>query len=587
MRRLIYALSSLIVLILATGCGGGGAGSEDTRQVPPQGSPSASVERATLEDPSLPGISQILGDYDDIPRVYWFFNEGGVQIPPDNFFSQRAREEIGIAFIPINPEPADFEEILFEMLAAGQQIDIIMTWRDLQNRLVAEGLIQPVCKWLNESYLPNLVRVSRIWDDALMESLRLDDGYIYAIPSVLNSVRPETLDWIRADWLEYLNLEIPTTYDELTAVLRAFIALDPAEDEDDHVRFFPFMVSGLWSFGYIFQAYGADMHWYIADDGYLELGILSPRLITVLELLSTWHNEGLINPDFMYTFSAEVMNAMMDSLVGYHRGWLSFYDAKIMAEFSPGANWIPIQPLRSPYFDRGYSDYIRPTVFTRNQYSIHRDSDIHDIFRLINWMNEDTATSTDYMTFEGAYWYQFGERGVHWDVIDGQFVGPGGPDTWQDLEKQAAAIRFALAYERDRWVGGAIRRFLNVFDTRWMGDDPFDMALIQWEQEHIIDAGLMATDIPLDSPHLARTIISLPDDDGLHDFLATFTNWSDWGLFAETIVYPAISGQGNIRTLFDQWLEMANEAGYQEFRRLVTAHVGIDLEAEEETDYDG
>jgi len=577
MKRMIHALTVLLLLALAAGCGGSGSDSDDTGQ--DQDTAPVTIERAAHED-YFPGIAQISGDYDDTPRVYWFFNEGGVQIPPDNFFSQRAREEIGVAFIPINPEPADFEEILFEMLAAGQQIDIIMTWRDLQNRLVAEGLIQPVDQWLNEDYLPNLVRVSRIWDDVLMDSLRLDDGHIYAIPSVLNNVRPDTLDWIRADWLEYLGLEVPTTYNELTAVLQAFTNLNPAQDEDDH-GFYPFMVSGLWSLGYIFQAYGADMHWYIADDGYLELGILSPRLVTVLGLLNTWYNEGLINPDFMYTFSSEVINAMMDGLVGYHRGWLGFYDAEIMAEFNPGANWIPILPLGSPYFDRGYSDYIRPAIFTRNQYSIHRDvGDIYAIFRLINWMNDDTATSAGYMTFEGAYWYQFGEKGVHWDVINGQFVGPGGPDTWEDPHMQAAAIRFALAYERDRWAGGAIRRFLNVFDTRWMGDDPHDRALIEWEQEHIIDAGLMATDIPLDSPHLARTILSLPDDDELHDFLATFTNWSDWGLFAETIAYPAISGQASPQILFSQWLEMANEAGYQEFRRLVTAHVGIN-EAEE------
>jgi len=582
MKRIIYILAALLLMLLAVGCGGDNP-QNDSNQEAEYDDPPATIERVTHEDDTQAFVPFIADEDDIYTRVYWFFNEGGVVIPPDNFFSQRAREELGIAFIPINPDPAGFEDTLFIMLAAGQQIDVIMSWRDLQYRLAADGLIQPVGQWLNEDYLPNLVRVSRVWDDALMDSLRLSDGLIYAIPSVQNSVRPETLDWIRADWLDQVGLDTPTTYSELTAVLQAFLSLNTAEDDED--MFYPFMVSGLWSLGYIFEAFSADMHWYMADDGYLEIGILSPRVVEVLRLLNTWYEGGLINQDFMYTSYSETINAITDGFVGYHRGWLSLYDAQIIEEFNPGAMWVPMLPLQSPYFDRGYAEYICMANFTRNQYSIHASADIDAVFKLINWMNEDTAISTSNMTFEGAYWYQFGERGVHWDVIDGQFIGPGGPGTWQDTNKQAAADRFLLQYETDRWASGAIRRFLNVYDTRWMGADPLDIALIYWETEHIIDAGLMPTDIPQDSRYRAKTITDFPDDDDLVEFMYTFTGWSDWGIFAETLAFPAISGYGNIQSLFDTWLEMANEAGYQELRRIVTQHVVIPA-YDEENGYD-
>ena len=569
-KALFYILLMMLLMPIAAGCG-----RNDTEPEPAQDDinhkpvPELQTPGHAYIPSSAGGVPEAYDPQCDAVRIYWFFNEGGMQIPSDNFFSQRAREEINVAFIPINPETFDYEDILFEMLAAGQQIDVIMTWPVLQQRLAAEGFIQPVDRWLNGDYLPNLIRVSRIWNDNLMAYLRHSDGYIYAIPSVHNTMRPMSFDWIRADWLERVGMRIPTTYTQLTEVLRAFAA-GPGRGADYH----PFMVSGLWGLRYIFEAFAADEHWYWADDGYLELGMLSPRVVDVFELLNTWFEEELMNQDFMLTFEPDVVARMLDGQVGYHRGWGSLHDGIMMRETNPQANWIPIPPMRSPFFDRGYTEYIRPTSLTRNQYSIHANTgDIDAILRLINWMTEDTATSAmpGNMTFEGAYWYQFGQRGVHWDVIDGRFVGPGGPGTWDDPEKQAAAERFGEAHEAGAWYGWAIRRFLNMFDTRWMGTDPLELAMLEWELENIVDAGLMATDIPLDSPFLAQaasTQVAYEDFRGFTDF---FADWGSWGAFAEFIAYPAIMGMDDIETLYDRWLEMANQQGYQEFRRVITA----------------
>jgi len=519
--------------------------------------------------PAVIEIEPIAND-PDITRIYWFFNERGIQIPADNFFSQRAREEIGIDFVPINPEALEFEDILFAMLEAGQQIDVIMTWRELQAQLADEGFIMPVQEWLNESYLPNLIRVSSIWDESLMASLRHNDGNIYAIPSVNNMVLPGTHDWIRVDWLRNVDMEIPTTYAELTAVLRAFAALAL---EDEYQEFYPLMASGIGGFEFIFEAFAADGHWYMAEDGYLELGILSTRVVEVLQLMNTWYEEGLINRDFFLTLPDEVSKWIIAGQVGYHRGWSSFYYSAVMQEQNPEAQWMPIVPLQSPYFDQGYYNYIRPTEFTRNQYSVHINANIEAVLMLINWMNEDTATSLEpgNMTFEGAYWYQFGERGVHWDVLDGYFVGPGGADDWINPDKQEAAQRFAAAVEIDTWTW-TLSRFINRFDTRWMSHDPHDIALLEWEMEHIINAGRMATDIPHDHRYLARAVLETPANEAFLVFIEDFTSWGSWDMFAEYLAYPAIMGMDDIQTLYDQWLYMANQQGYQEFRRAVTAH---------------
>jgi hypothetical protein len=248
-----------------------------------------------------------------------------------------------------------------------------------------------------------------------------------------------------------------------------------------------------------------------------------------------------------------------------------------MREIYPQAEWIPIKPLKSPYFDKGYNSYGRPTSFTRTQYSITtRARDVDAIMRLMNWMCIDTATVTgqpDQMTFEGSYWYAFGERGHHYDIMDGIFIGGGGPGTWPDHpDRQEAAERFQLVAETDRWAGWAMRRFVNVFDTRWMGTDEFGRAQVQWERENIIEAGLMSSDVPADARYLPRTTLMPLDNDDMNIFISTFGDLSNGGKFAEMIAYPVIFG-GDIDELYDAWLEHANANGYQEMRRIITDHM--------------
>jgi len=577
MKKVMFLLLAVaLLLVMAVGCSSDsedlGTGTpdaaEDTTDVEP--APIADDDDDESEEEAPPADSGAQEYH--FGRVTWFFNEGGIQIPADNYFSQRVLEEINVEFVPINPETADYEGVLFSFLAAGEQLDLIMTWAELERQLVMDDIIQPVGHWLNETYLPNLIRVSRIWDETLMTSLEHADGYIYAIPSVWNNVRPEQLDWIRTDWLEYVGMEVPTTFDELTEVLRAFAAGNPNQDD---LNFFPNMVNELWGLQGVFAAYAADNNWYMAEDGYLELGFLSPRVIEVLELINAWFEEGLINQDFMTTIYADITERIQAGLVGYHRGWSGLNHTEEIRGIYPDSDWAPILPLHSPYFSRGYESYERRTSHTRNRYVMSVNvRDPEPIFRLINFMNDDTATSTEpgQMTFEGGYWHQFGERGVHWDIMNGLFVGPGGPGTWEDPEMQAAAERFETVHETDRWAGWAVRRFLNVFDTRWMGVDPLGQAMVLWERENIIDAGLMRDDIPETERYRAWASL-VPQDDEITNFINYIGNFGSSEPFAEIIAFHAIMGMDDANDLYERWLEFANANGYQEIRRLVTEHI--------------
>lgn len=562
-RKLFMFLAMALVLLLIAACG------REPELTPTlvEDPPVSSGEAAASEDP-IPGPAT--QEY-EFARVTWFFNQGGIQIPQDNSFTQAALEAINVEFVPINPETPDFQGHLFAFLAAGEQIDVIHTWRGLEQQLVMDGVIQPVGHWLNENYLPNVIRIAYRWDDVLMDSLRHPDGLIYGIPNVSNHFVPDQADWIRADWLEHVGMDVPTTYEELEEVLRAFANSDP---NGDGINFFPYMVNEMYGLQHIFRAHAAGPDWHWAEDGYLELGILSPRVVPVLEMLNRWFEEGLINQDFMTTAHTEIVERVRSGLVGYDRGWGNLGDALVIQEIYPDAQWIPILPLRSQYFDQGYFSYYRRTSFAGQHYSIHVNArDIDAIFRLMNFMADDTATSTEpgNMTFEGGYWKQFGVRGENWDVINGFFVGPAGPGTWEDPIMQAAADRFETAFQAERWTGWAVRRFFNIYDTRWRGVDPRGQEWVQWRENNL--GPLIGCNIPATNRYRAEVTPMPVECDDFTLFSNTFAAFRADGAFSERLGFPAIMGVNDIQTLFDNFLEFANSQGYQEARRTITQHI--------------
>jgi len=499
-------------------------------------------------------------------KVTWYFNESGIICPPDAYQCRKALEELNIEYVPINPTSSEYESILLSMLASGEQIDVMATWKDFQIQLLRDGLIQPVDKYLNANYLPNLIRISRVWDPVL-ESLKLPDGKIYAVPSTRNNALPEQLDWIRKDWLDKLGLKVPTTFEELTDVLLEFAKESPNED---NVNYYANMFNEIWGVTWIFEAHGATDRWYNGDgdDGMFEFGLLSPRIKDALNFVRNLIENKASNEDFMTTTYDTIGDKIRAGVVGYHHGWSGYDALDEMQKIYPDSEWIPLMPLKSQYYSKGYASYERRTTFTRDEYSISsKCRDVDAVMRLMDWMCVDTATVTNEpykLTFEGSYWYCHGERGVNWEGIDGVFIGGGtaAKPEWQDL-----ADKFQAQNDVDKWAGWAMRRFQNQFDTRWMGGNPRDQELNVWK------ATVPQGDaIPANEKYLVRSCLEPIDSEEYNIFVTTFGDFDTRAKFAEMLGYPAILGVGETDKLFDEWLAFANANGYQNIRKIATDH---------------
>ena len=113
-------------------------------------------------------------------------------------------------------------------------------------------------------HAPNLWALLQNRPDWLA-AITLPDGSIVALPYI-DDLQFNNAMWINQQWLKRLNLEVPTTAEELTEVLRAFRDNDMNGNgkNDDEV---PLTFSSLWDLRFLAHAFGINANdYYITMD---------------------------------------------------------------------------------------------------------------------------------------------------------------------------------------------------------------------------------------------------------------------------------------------------------------------------------
>lgn len=112
------------------------------------------------------------------------------------------------------------------IMASGDLPDIIYLNDTSTNyvKWATDGLLLDLTEYFNEETLPNPYRV--LTEDELY-SVRIPslDNHIYSLPRV--QTKPWDCIVYRADWLEKLGLDVPTTPEEFKEVMIAFTTQDP------------------------------------------------------------------------------------------------------------------------------------------------------------------------------------------------------------------------------------------------------------------------------------------------------------------------------------------------------------------------
>lgn len=195
------------------------------------------------------------------------------QFTDDNTWSQRKQELI---------EGKDLPDVLFKAELSASEV------RDLYH----EGRIIDLTPYLEE-YAPDLWKLLEEHPE-WKKAITLDNGAIPALPAI-NLLQNNDAMWINTTWMNRLKLDMPTTAEELTEVLRAFRDGDPnANYQKDEI---PLAFVGMWELRFLGHAFGIiDNDYYVTEkDGKVTSSLPTEENRAFLTWLHQLWEEGLLD----------------------------------------------------------------------------------------------------------------------------------------------------------------------------------------------------------------------------------------------------------------------------------------------------
>ena len=176
------------------------------------------------------------------------------------------------------------------------------------------------------------------------------DGRLLALPNTTVGTDGVIVMFIRQDWLDKLDLQVPKTVKEIEIVARAFkeanfgaggvtIPILGAQKDGRVYHNYLNSANNACAFDPIFQAFDAYPGFWYEENGEVVYGTLTPQTKEALAVLQAWYKEGLIDPEFATRdYSAAPINA---GQVGIFFGpwWAMGYGYADIWKNTPDADW--------------------------------------------------------------------------------------------------------------------------------------------------------------------------------------------------------------------------------------------------------
>ncbi len=322
-KKALALLLALSMTAAMAGCGGSGgdsgeskgsaedSGESKTEQSADAGSgdeEDAGSEGESAEGPAGFNATGMPIMNEPITLTAWI--EGGADTDwSQNVFLKEIEEKANIKLEIISTPSSDSLEKRNLMLAGDDYPDLLLTdWTailtksDIMQFAVKEGIFLPITEYVDK-YGNNM---KRIFDEnpAYREGSTAPDGEIYGFARFSEcyhcSAYPKI--YLRQDWMDKLNLEMPTNTEELREVLRAFVNEDPnGNGEKDEIGL---IGATTWNtpvefalMGMSFQTVKPDFWLSLGADGEsVEFSPSTDAYREGLRYIKSLYDEGLIDP---------------------------------------------------------------------------------------------------------------------------------------------------------------------------------------------------------------------------------------------------------------------------------------------------
>lgn len=365
---------------------------EETAQETEPGTESETeTEKATepetddTEEPSETTEGSVLDieKYDPpIDLTAWRFLNAGIQFAEgdtidDNVYIDYYREEFGInlTYDWVVPEE-QFDARLNIAIVSGDLPDIM--W--LNNKALIEMAEADLLYDLTDLYESNTSEFTKSileQDITSFNTAKINDR-LMGIPHTGSAIDGLQILYVRTDWLDNLDLEVPETMDDLLAVAEAFTFDDPDGNGQDDTYGLALTQNFIGdnhagATGFFAGYHGYLRRWVEQDDGSVVYGSVQPEIREGLATLQDMFARGILDPEFGVKDRSKVTESIASGKIGITYGGMSTPGAFLESSVhnDNDADWVAI-PLVS--IDDQPAEPIARMPVTR-YYAVNKDSE--------------------------------------------------------------------------------------------------------------------------------------------------------------------------------------------------------------------
>jgi putative aldouronate transport system substrate-binding protein len=298
------------------------------------------------------------------------------------------------------------------ILIATGDIPDVMPCDDMEMVQWAEqGIIQPVDEYIAD-YFPNQAK----WVSEEVLEYAYYDGRQYRILMPKSSLENPTTLYVRSDWLEALDAEVPTTVDEAFELMRAFTSGDPDGNGVDDT-YGVIGRSNLESMSWAFNAFGVQDGFWSDVDGEIVPDIVRPEMKDALAFIRELYDSGVYYKDSLVLQThKQVEDVVTQGTIGFTESPPSNGVANRVkpALQEVGMDMVPVAPLAGPDGTRMYAS--TPGIWWKGSNAVASTSEHPEAaVRVFNWLLEE-RTDVEYNSINADRIIN-GTPGVHSEVI--------------------------------------------------------------------------------------------------------------------------------------------------------------------------
>ena len=282
--------------------------------------------------------------------------------------------------------------------------------------LANEGAIVALDDYLD--LIPNIV--AAVGEDRFAD-WKAADGHFYTIPTIVNVPGSQSTA-VRKDWLDKLDMDVPTTWEEWKAYWYG-VRDNDMNGNGDTTDEIPIVLemgqNGERSLHALLNAFGikasSDAQFCVLDDGTYTMVYEHPRYREFITEMQQLYADKIIDQEFATRYQADMYNTMSGNLAGTVFTWAeqcAVHSETLIANGVEDGLYLTCAPITGPYGDQ----YIQKRQGITGNWCItakaEADGKVEDILKFWNWMFSD----------EGVMLYNYGIEGYTYTMVDGSPV---------------------------------------------------------------------------------------------------------------------------------------------------------------------